>query len=139
MNKAELIHELQEEMMITLKPSGVHGIGVFAACDIPKGYKALFSRNTGGWILLSFAEAEKLPLHAKEHIETYYLYDQENYFIPDYGCKIMDMANYLNHSNNPNIVSVNEGEYFETLRDIKQGEELFVNYGEIVEGVESYK
>jgi len=139
MNKAELIHELQEEMMITLKPSGVHGIGVFAACDIPKGYKTLFSRNTGGWILLSFAEAEKLPPQAKEYIETYYLYDQENYFIPDYGCKIMDMANYLNHSNNPNIVSVNEGEYFETLRDIKQGEELFVDYGEIVEGVESYR
>ena len=139
MNKAELIHELQEEMMITLKPSGVHGIGVFAACDIPKGYKTLFSRNTGGWILLSFAEAEKLPPQAKEHIETYYLYDQENYFIPDHGCKIMDMANYLNHSNNPNIVSVNEGEYFETLRDIKQGEELFVDYGEIVEGVESYR
>ena len=139
MNKAELIHELQEEMMITLKPSGVHGIGVFAACDIPKGYKTLFSRNTGGWILLSFAEAEKLPPQAKEHIETYYLYDQENYFIPDHGCKILDMANYLNHSNNPNIVSVNEGEYFETLRDIKQGEELFVDYGEIVEGVESYR
>ena len=139
MNKAELIHELQEEMMITLKPSGVHGIGVFAACDIPKGDKTLFSRNTGGWILLSFAEAEKLPPQAKEHIETYYLYDQENYFIPDHGCKIMDMANYLNHSNNPNIVSVNEGEYFETLRDIKQGEELFVDYGEIVEGVESYR
>jgi len=139
MNKAELIHELQEEMMITLKPSGVHGIGVFAACDIPKGYKTLFSRNTGGWILLSFAEAEKLPPQAKEHIETYYLYDQENYFIPDHGCKIMDMANYLNHSNNPNIVSVNEGEYFETLRDIKQGEELFVDYGEIVKGVESYR
>ena len=139
MNKAELIHELQEEMMITLKPSGVHGIGVFAACDIPKGYKTLFSRNTGGWILLSFAEAEKLPPQAKEHIETYYLYDQENYFIPDHGCKIMDMANYLNHSNNPNIVSVNEGEYFETLRYIKQGEELFVDYGEIVEGVESYR
>ena len=51
----------------------------------------------------------------------------------------MDMANYLNHSNTPNIISVNEGEYFETLREIKKGEELFVDYGEIVDGVEDYK
>ena len=139
MTKQELLEELQKEMFITLKPSGIHGIGVFATCDIPKGCKTLFSRNTSGWILLSFAEAEKLPPQAKEHIETYYLYDEENYFIPDHGCKIMDMANYLNHSNTPNIHSVNDGEYFETLRDIKGGEELLVDYGEIVDGVDSYK
>ena len=48
------------------------------------------------------------------------------------------MANYLNHSHNPNIISVMEGTWFEAIRDIKAGEELFVNYGEIVTGVEDY-
>ncbi len=138
MTKAQLLHELTHEMQIALRPSGIHGIGVFAITDIPKGCKTLFSKNTGGWIPLSFTEAEQLPAHVKEFIETYYLYDEENYFIPDHGCKVMDMANYLNHSRTPNIVSVNEGEYFETLRDIKSGEELLVDYGEIVEGVEDY-
>jgi SET domain-containing protein len=138
MTKQELLHELQHETFIALQASGIHGIGVFAICDIPKGCKTLFSKNTGGWIELSFAEVEHLPDHSRNFVETYYLYDQKKYFIPDHGCKVMDMANYLNHSHSPNIVSVNEGEYFETLRDILKGEELFINYGEIVNGLEGY-
>jgi SET domain-containing protein len=42
----------------------------------------------------------------------------------------------LNHSDNPNLVSINEGEYFEATRDIKVDEELFLDYGTIVEGDE---
>ena len=138
MTKEELLQELTHETFVALQPSAIHGIGVFAIADIPKGCRSLFSRNTGGWITLSFEEAEQLPAHSREFIETYYLYDEEKYFIPDHGCKVMDMASYLNHSSNPNIQSVNHGEYFEALRDIKAGEELLVDYGEIVEGVEQY-
>jgi len=138
MTKEELLHELQHETYVALKASPIHGIGVFAVCDIPTGCKTIFSKNTGGWIKLSFAEAEQLPPHVKDFIETYYLYDDENYFIPDHGCKVMDMANYLNHSGTPNIISVNEGGYFEAIRDIKTGEELLVDYGSIVEGGEGY-
>lgn len=138
MTKAQLIQELTHEMQIALRPSGIHGIGVFAITDIPQNCKTLFSVNTGGWIPISFEEVEQLPAHVKDFIETYYLYDDENYFIPDHGCKVVDMANYLNHSSTPNIVSVNEGEYFETLREIKKGEELLVDYGKIVAGIESY-
>ena len=53
--------------------------------------------------------------------------------MPDYGFKLMDMVNYLNHSASPNIVSVNDGEYFEALTDIPAGTELMVNYGDIVD------
>lgn len=138
MTKEELLQELKHETFVALQPSAIHGIGVFAIADIPKGCRTIFSKNTGGWITLSFEEAEQLPAHSREFIETYYLYDEENYFIPDHGCKVMDMASYLNHSSSPNIQSVNHGEYFEALRDIKAGEELLVDYGEIVEGVEEY-
>ena len=40
---------------------------------------------------------------------------------------------YLNHSETPNVISINDGEYFEAIRDIQQGEELFVDYGTIVD------
>ncbi len=138
MTKAELLQELQNETWALLAPSPVHGIGVFAIRDIPKGCKTIFSKNTGGWIELGFEEAAQLPEHSRNFIETYYLYDEQKYFIPDYGCKIMDMASYLNHSANPNLISVNEGEYFEALRDIRKGEELFIDYGSVVEGAEGY-
>jgi len=139
MTKEELLHELKNETYAALKSSPIHGIGVFAVCDIPKGCKTVFSKDTGGWIKLSMAETERLPAHAKEFIETYYLYDEVNYFIPDHGCKMMDMANYLNHSNTPNIISVLDGEYFETTRDIATGEELLVDYGTLVKGLDGYK
>ena len=138
MTKDQLLQELAHEMQIALQPSGIHGIGVFAITAIPKGCKTIFSGNAVDWIPISFEESEQLPAHVKEFIETYYLYDDKNYFIPDHGCKVMDMANYLNHSSTPNIISENEGEYFETLREIKKGEELLVDYGKIVAGTEGY-
>jgi len=136
MTKEALLKELAEETFITLRPSTVHGIGVFALRDIPKGCKTLFSRNVGNWIKVPIADIEKLPEASRNMVETYCLYDETDYYLPDYGFKVMDMVNYLNHSANPNVISVNDGEYFESLRDIAEGEELFVNYGHIVDTTE---
>jgi len=133
MTREELLKELSEETFITLKPSPVHGIGVFALRDIPKGCKTLFSKNVGDWIKVPISDIEKLPDHSRNLVETYCLYDETNYYLPDYGFKVMDLVNYLNHSSTPNVISVNEGEYFESLREISAGEELLVNYGEIVD------
>jgi SET domain-containing protein len=136
MTKEELLRELSQEMYAMLKPSPVHGIGVFAMQDIPKGCRTIFSKNVGEWIKLPIADVEKLPDHSRNLVETYCLYDEEHYYVPDYGFKVMDMVNYLNHSSTPNIISVNDGEYFEALTDIAAGEELLVNYGLIVDTTE---
>jgi SET domain-containing protein len=45
----------------------------------------------------------------------------------------MDLVNFLNHSDTPNIISINDGEFFEAIQDIKKGEELVIDYGEIVD------
>jgi len=133
MTKEALLKELSEETFITLKPSPVHGIGVFALRDIPKGCKTLFSRNVGEWIRVPITDIDQLPDQTRNMVETYCLYDETHYYLPDYGFKVMDLVNYLNHSSSPNVISVNDGEYFESLREIKEGEELLVNYGEIVD------
>ncbi len=133
MTREELLKELSEETFITLKPSPVHGIGVFALRDIPKGCKTLFSRNVGEWIRVPISDIDQLPDQTRNMVETYCLYDETHYYLPDYGFKVMDLVNYLNHSSSPNVISVNDGEYFESLREIKEGEELLVNYGEIVD------
>ena len=138
MTKIELLNELQKETYVGLKPSPVHGIGVFAILDIPKGCRTIFSKAVGECIKLSFAEVEQLPAHSRNLIETYCLYDETHYFVPDYGFKLMDLVLYLNHSAEPNIMSINDGEQFEALRDIKEGEELLVNYGMIAEGLNDY-
>jgi SET domain-containing protein len=132
MTKEELLKELSQETYLALKPSALHGIGVFAIADIPKGCRELFSKNVGNWVRLPVADVEKLPEHSRSLVETYCLYDEDNYYVPDYGFKVMDLVNYLNHSSTPNIISVNDGEYFEAIMDIPEGTELLVNYDEIV-------
>ena len=115
----------------------MHGIGVFAIAEIPLGFQAIFSKSVGNWIKLPISEVESLPHHSRDLVETYCLYDETHYYVPDYGFKVMDLVNYLNHSAQPNVRSVNDGEYFEAIRDIHVGEELFVNYDSIVK-VEGY-
>ncbi len=138
MTREELLRELQQDTYVMLKPSPIEGIGVFAIRDIPKGCRTIFSTGIGEWIKISFEEIEKLPPHSRNLVETYCLYDEKDYFVPGYGFKMMDMVLYLNHSSQFNIASVNDGEQFEALHDIKAGEELLLNYGSIADGLESY-
>ncbi|GAC1452493.1 MAG: hypothetical protein NVSMB7_15200 [Chitinophagaceae bacterium] len=139
MTKEALLAQLKNDTYVMLKPSGIHGIGVFAIRPIPKGCRNIFSKGVGEWIKLPVAEVALLPQHSKDLIETYCLFDEEDYYVPDYGFKVMDLVNYLNHSSTPNIISVNDGEEFEALIDIHAGEELFVHYGHIVDGMEAYR
>jgi hypothetical protein len=85
------------------------------------------------WIKVSKAEIEKLPDHAKHLVYTYCLYDETDYYLPENGFKKMDLVNFLNHSNLPNLISIDEGNYFEASRAIATGEELLIDYGTIVD------
>jgi len=136
--KEELLYELTGNTWVMIRPSPIEGIGVFALQDIPKGCRSMFSQaiEQEQWIPIAKTDVDKLPAHAKALIENYCLYDDENYFVPDYGFKKMDLVNFLNHSETPNVISINDGEFFEAIRDIKQGEELVIDYGEIVDGAE---
>jgi len=136
MTKEELLIELSGNTWVMLKPSPIEGIGVFALRDIPKGCRDMFGKPDADdeWITVLKKEIETLPAHAQFLVGNYCLYDEENYFIPARGFKKMDISLFLNHSDNPNIISISDGDFFEATRDIKNGEELFIDYGDIVDG-----
>ena len=136
MKKEALLKQLQSQTYVMIKPSPLHGIGVFAIRDISKGTKNIFSEGFGDWIQVSKEEVEALPKHSRDLIENHCLFDDNNYFIPEYGFKLVDLVIYLNDSDTPNVISLNEGEQFEALIDIKEGEEVLVDYGTIVESTE---
>jgi SET domain-containing protein len=133
MTKEALLKDLQQSTYVMIKPSPLHGIGVFAIRDIPKGTKDIFSQGVGDWIKLTIAEVEALPKHSRDLVENHCLFDEDCYYVPDYGFKLVDLVIYLNHSDKPNVVSINEGEFFEAIVDIKAGDELLVDYGTIVD------
>jgi SET domain-containing protein len=136
MTKSKLLAELAGNTYVMLKPSAIEGIGVFAIRDIPKGCRTIFSTvatNPEAWIEVPRADIENLPPYARHLVENYCLYDEQHYFVPENGFKKVDLVQFLNHSDLPNVVSVNDGEFFEAIEDIFAGEELVVDYGELVE------
>ncbi len=136
MTKLELLNELHHSTYAMIQPSPIHGIGVFAIRDIPKGTKNIFTKESGEWIKVHRAEVDALPEHSKNLVETHCLFDDDYYYLPDYGFKKLDIVIFLNHAENPNIISVNDGVYFEAVRDINCGEELLIDYGTIVDSNE---
>ena len=136
--KEELLNELTINSYVTLKPSSIAGIGVFAIRDIPKGTRTMFSKPDVNerWITISVHEVLDLPEHVQQLIGNFCLFDKENYFVPDHGFKKIDMSLFLNHADNPNIISLDDGSYFEATRDISADEELLIDYATIVEDSE---
>jgi SET domain-containing protein len=118
-----------------LQPSPVHGIGVFAIAPIPRGCRDMFGPPDppDAWTAIPRADIDSLPAPARHLVETYCLYDATHYFVPSHGFTRMDVSLFLNHSAQPNVVSVDDGEYFEALRDITVGEELLIDYGALVD------
>ena len=135
--KAALLNELINNTYVMLRPSKIAGIGVFALRSIPKGCRDMFSppNPDDKWITFSNADVQNLPDHARLLVENYCLFDADQYYVPEKGFKAIDVSLFLNHSDTPNIISIEDGNYFETIRDITEGEELLIDYGTIVDEV----
>ena len=108
---------------------------MFAIADIPKGCRDMFGKPDPAehWVAIPRDDVAGLPAHARHLVENYCLYDNEQYFVPEDGFKKMDLVCFLNHSDAPNVMSIDDGAYFEAMRDIADGEDLFVDYGAIVD------
>lgn len=138
MTPDQFLRELRDRTYVMLRPSPIEGVGVFAIRDIPKGCRDIFSPPAAPdeFVAVPRADIDQLPAHAKRVVETYCLFDADWYWLPKDGFKKMDLVHFLNHSDTPNVASVDEGNWFEALRDIAAGEELLVDYGELVEDEE---
>ncbi len=113
---------LLDTVWCTLKPSNVHGIGVFALRDIPKGTKVIWEYDTVEEVTLTEDEFKSLPKPIQEEIlhRTIFEEGQPLTFL-DPNCAT-NYRSYMNHSSTPNT----NGIY--ALIDIKQGEELTEDY-----------
>lgn len=117
------------EVYVRLRPSSIHGIGCFAILDIPAGTE-LFPDSSGemAWIpkkVINGLPPEIAKLYKDFAVEVKDLFGCPRNF------NSMDPSWYLNNSETPNAFCDPKREYsFYTLRDIKDGEEITVNYKE---------
>ena len=133
-----LIFNLENDVYCRIKPSKKHGVGVFAIKDIPKGvepFKLTGVKYYNGRVLnIKKDDIDKLDFGVKKIIEDFYHEEDGKYGIPYRGPNGNDISYYMNSSKKPNIgfksIKKSSMVVFETIRKIKKGEELFINYNE---------
>ena len=125
--KKILFDHLLQGVYCHLAVSPLHGIGVFAIRTIPKGVEPLRSLLRFSDIKFTHAEIKKLPPAVRREIEMFCYYDDDYVHVPRIGLNGANMSVYLNHSKTPNVEFKKNGELV-SLRSIKKGEELLMDY-----------
>ena len=118
LSNSEQIAKINRECKLRLAPSNIHGIGVHALFDLPKGTK-LYADLMPQVYTLPYANFSKLHKEIRELVLERWpqIVNGSAFIYPD--CRMMA---YMNHSDDFNVA----GDV--TLRDVKKGEELTEDY-----------
>lgn len=133
MNKLELLNHLHNEVYCRLMPSPSHGVGVFAICDIPSGASPFQGCWNGDYHMVPEDQVKELKPGVQDMIRAYCVLQDGAWCVPEIGLNRLDMSFFINHSSTPNVAT-DDGERFYSLRPIKSGEELLVDYNTYSEG-----
>lgn len=128
MNKFELLQHLKKNIYCRLKPSKIHGIGIFAIKKIPKGTDPFPDAPAHESIAFTKKELTDLDIEVKKIIHDLLVFEGDTVQIPTAGINSLDISFYINHSDTPNIGYSKNKECLIALRDIEAGEELTANY-----------
>ncbi len=114
---------------VRLQKSDIHGIGVFAIRDIPKGTDIFPDDNSEVvWHKIEDLNLNRLPESVRRLYEDFCLIQNKGRL---YGCpknfNLMTVPWYLNHSKKPNVRCDKDYRFFAS-EDIPAGTELTVDY-----------
>lgn len=123
MSNEEQIQKLNREVKVRIAPSDIHGVGVRAIFDIPKGSR-LFADNMPSVYTLAYANFGKLFPEIKQILLERWpqIVNGSAFIYPDARIQA-----YMNHSDDPNYDAINDV----LLRDVKGGEEITEDYRKI--------
>lgn len=114
-----------KQVYTRLKPSKIHGVGVFAIKKIRRGTR-LFFDDLDEMVWVKEATVKRLPKEIARLYEDFPPRTDERLGCPR-SFNRLTMGWYLNESTRPNVACT--GNYdFKALKDIKAGEELTVDY-----------
>jgi len=127
--KTNLIENLKKTYC-RLKPSPISGVGVFAIRNIPKNINPFQGINNQKWHEINMSELAGLDKEILTMVDNFFVIGKDRkVLIPEFGLNGMDISFFINHSETPNVKTIDDGFTFITLRDINKGEELTVSYG----------
>jgi SET domain-containing protein len=104
--------------------SPIHGIGLFADEDIPKG--TLVWEFSDGYDISLSRFGDLITKIQRDFLVKYSFFDKQLHF----WILSADDDRFTNHSEDPNTIPLDNGKMV-AARDIKSGEEITANYYEI--------
>tara|TARA_B110000908_G_C10240481_1_gene445785 strand:+ start:1986 stop:2396 length:411 start_codon:yes stop_codon:yes gene_type:complete len=134
MSAKKVLNNLQKNIYCRIRCSKIHGVGVVAIRDIPKGINPyLLATKSQKTVGILDKDIEKLEPEVKAMVHDFFQKeDDDKWYLPVSGLNSIDSSFYMNNnSSNPNVKVLDADESFvtfRTLRKIKKGEELTINY-----------
>jgi SET domain-containing protein len=128
--REQRLKQVLRDCYCRLQPSKLHGIGVFAVRDIPKGknpFRTLPKYDSVGYVRITEDELDALPPKLSQLIRALFVPTDGKMYVPNHGMNVIRLNCYLNHSTKPNMRTRN-GYDFITLMKVMVGEELTVDY-----------
>jgi hypothetical protein len=130
MEKADIIHNILNNTKLKLKPSRVcDGVGVFSICKIKKDEK-LFSDVNSDTMYISWDDIKGIPKSTESYLRTIANVADGGIYLSRTPNNI-NLAYYVNHSNNPNVYHNLDTDEYYTICDIDEDEELLCTYTDL--------
>jgi len=125
--RQELLAHLHDGVYCRLSASPIHGVGVFAIRDIPKGTNPFKVMAPDDYYYYTEDELKSVSPGVMKLIDQFCYCVDGVYEIPKRSFNTLSLSVYLNHSKTPNLRMIDDGE-FEALMDIAPGDEVTMDY-----------
>lgn len=129
LSKKQLTLKNLQATYCRLQPSPLGGVGIFAIRSIPKNTNIFQGAAKQAWFKFNKKDLQLLDKDIKRLVADFFgSEDDDSVYVPQGALNNMNISFYLNHSDQPNVKTIDQGQTFITLRKIKKGEELYSDY-----------
>jgi hypothetical protein len=133
MTKDDIIKDLENNVYCRIQTSPIHGVGVFAVRDVPRGTNPFVTHAKVEVVAIpekEIMENEKIPRAVRDTVGAFYVVQNGNIYCDARSFNEINISYFLNHSDKPNLDAkeVDEETVFTANRDIRAGEELTADY-----------
>ena len=125
-NTSSTVASLEANIKCKVAPSNIHGVGVFAVCDIDKGENILHDMNSRYYFINEKDIEDGMDDEQITEVNKLANFEDNGYWIHE-NWNIIPMSCFLNHSIESNVTHVpcnNTRFNFRAMKDIKKDEEL---------------